>query len=238
MPPSQIIDLSHPLNASMQIYPGDPPFRCRPICTVEADGCSISALSLGSHTGTHLDAPAHFIVGGATVSDLPISQLVGAALVLRLPHLQPRERITWTDHLAPYADALKAHARSSGIVLLYTGWARHWGTPAYFDSPFLMGDAAARLVEFGVRVFGVDTMSPDEVPAPGGPEETAGGFATHATLLGAGVVIVENLRNLESVESGMTVSLVPLNLEGCDGSPVRAYAVAETATDPTSSQTQ
>ena len=229
MAPSKIIDLSYPLGSSLQIYPGDPPFVCRPMRTVATDGYSVCSLSLGSHTGTHLDAPAHFISGGATISDLPLDRLVGPALVLRFPALQAREQITWERHIAHYSELLAEHSgRSSGIVLLHTGWARHWGTPAYFDSPFLAGEAAKRLVELGVRVVGIDTMSPDEVPAPGGPEETAGGYAVHETLLGAGVVIVENLRNLDKVESGMIVSLVPLHLEGCDGAPVRAYAVAET----------
>ncbi|KAI5890099.1 putative cyclase [Schizophyllum commune H4-8] len=228
MAPSRIIDLSYPLGSSLQIYPGDPPFVCRPMCTVAADGYSVCALSLGSHTGTHLDAPAHFIADGATISDLPLDRLIGPALVLRFADLQPREKITWERHFAQSSELLAEHARSIGIVLIHTGWAHHWGTPAYFDSPFLAGEAAKRLVELGVRVVGIDTMSPDEVPAPGGPEETAGGYAAHETLLGAGVVIVENLRNLDEVESGMVVSLAPLHLEGCDGAPVRAYAVVET----------
>ncbi|TRM68950.1 putative cyclase [Schizophyllum amplum] len=224
MSSSKIIDLSHPLNSSIQIYPGDPAFECRQVCTVASDGFNMCSLSLGSHTGTHIDAPAHFIAGGATISDLSLDHLVGPALVLRLPDLRPREAITWHEHIAPHAEQLANHA--SGIVLLHTGWARHWGTPAYFDNPFLTEEAAKRLAHAGVRVVGMDTMSPDEMPISDG-KEPAGGFAAHEALLGAGVVIVENLRNLESVESGMTVSLAPLNLEGCDGSPIRAYAIAK-----------
>ena len=154
MAPSKIIDLSYPLGSSLQIYPGDPPFVCHPMCTVAADGYSMCALSLGSHTGTHLDAPAHFISGGATISDLPLDRFIGPALVLRFPDVQAREKITWERHLAQYSELLNEHAQSSGIVLLHTGWARHWGTPAYFDSPFLAGEVAKRLVELDVRVVG------------------------------------------------------------------------------------
>ncbi|KAF8870881.1 hypothetical protein BD779DRAFT_1578461 [Infundibulicybe gibba] len=122
---------------------------------------------MGSHTGTHIDAPSHFIPGGKTIDQIPLSLLIGPALVINLTHKKRRN---------DYA-ALEVLAR-------------------------------------GVRVLGTDTLSPDETPYGGCGGES--GFG--------GGIIAENLTNLEGLADGMRVYLLPLNLEGCDGSPVRAYA--------------
>jgi kynurenine formamidase len=108
------------------------------------------------------------------------------------------------------------------MLLLHTGWDAHWGTDAYFDHPFLDGDAAERVVAAGVRTVGLDALSLDET-VPGG--EPAGGFAAHLAVLGAGGVIIENLRGLDAVRAAEpVVSVLPLRLAGADGAPVRAVA--------------
>ena len=112
--------------------------------------------------------------------------------------------------------------RGARVLLLCTGWARNWAQAGYSDHPYLDVEAAQQLLGLGVKVIGLDTLSPDEIT----PE--AEGADVHRVVLGSGGIIVENLARLDAlVESGwkhVTVSLLPLNLDGCDGSPVRAVA--------------
>lgn len=211
-------DLSHKLTPNVQIYPGDPPFTCHSHASLEKDGYNVKAISMGSHTGTHIDAPAHFFADGKTIDQLSLSSLVGPALVVDATHKLAREIITWDD-LDPYSDRMK----EGTILLIRTGWSKHWCTPKYYDHPYLDRDAIKRVLATGIRVVGVDTLNPDETPFNG----VGGlhGFGVHETILGAGGVIAENLTNLEAIDGpGYTVSLVPLNMDGSDGSPVRAYA--------------
>jgi kynurenine formamidase len=109
------------------------------------------------------------------------------------------------------------------ILLLRTGWSDHWCTPKYLDHPILGQAAAERIMATGVRVVGIDTFSPDETRADG--TAGAGGFSAHEAILGCGWIIIENLRNLDQLQTdGFMVSFLPLNIKGGDGSPVRAVA--------------
>ena len=111
--------------------------------------------------------------------------------------------------------------RSCSVLLIHTGWSQFWSTPKYFEHPFLDQEVALKLVENGVRAVGIDTLSPDETIL----DETEGSFAVHQILLRSGIPIAENLNNLQGlVGQNLMVSLLPLNLEDCDGSPVRAVA--------------
>ncbi|KAG6856389.1 hypothetical protein H0H87_005007 [Tephrocybe sp. NHM501043] len=219
MDPTTIVDLSHKLNSNVQIYPGDPQFSCRPYATIVKDGYSVHSVSLGSHTGTHIDAPSHFFADGTTIDQIPLSSLFAPLVIvdLRKNHLQDRQAITWAC-LKPYAELM-----SPGVVLvLHTGWYAHWGSPKYFEHPFITRDTAEKIVERGVRIVGVDTLSPDETEyqGVGGLQ----GFGAHEVFLGVGGMIVENLTGLDNLQGQTHIGLVPLNLEGCDGSPVRAFA--------------
>jgi kynurenine formamidase len=219
--PGGFIDLTHPLaDSAVQLYPGDPPFTCRPHATVPKDGYSVHDISLCSHTGTHIDAPSHFFADGKTIDQIPLSTLTGPALVVDLMRKQLKERqmIEWGD-IEEYAPQM----REGVILLLYTGWSQYWGTPKYYDHPYLSRDAAKRVLESGVRVLGVDMLNPDETPYNG--VESTHGFGVHQEILGAGGVIAENLTNLQALgDEPSVIALVPLNLVGSDGSPVRALA--------------
>jgi kynurenine formamidase len=184
--------------------------RLRPARTLERDGYRVSHLHLGSHSGTHLDAPSHVAGDGTTVDQLPLHLLVGPAVVVDLRDLGPREPVEW--------ERLAAGARPGRMLVLHTGWDRSWGTSAYEDHPYLSAEAARALVDAGVRVVGTDALSIDET---GG---TA--FPAHEALLHAGGVVVENLTNLAAVDHPEPVlSVLPLPLRGVDGSPVRAVAL-------------
>ena len=231
-----LIDLTQPLDSNVPVYPGDPPFSSQQFCTVDKDGYSVHALSCSSHVGTHIDAPSHFIADGATIDQLPPSAFILPALVVDVSHKKERECISW-DAVETMADRI----RPGTAVLFHTGWSRYWGQPGgrYMDHPWLAADVAERVVALGVRLIGTDTMSPDQSPVvdPGaGSGDGAPDFGVHRAILGAGGLIVENLTNLdvllnmqqsdtaEHAGTVVMVSVLPLKITGCDGSPVRAIA--------------
>lgn len=185
--------------------------------TIARNGSNVSRLTIGSHTGTHLDAPVHFLEGAAAVSDVDLSSLVGPAIVVDVRGKGFHAAITWDD-IAPQAGKL-----GPGVTLLLcTGWSQHWGRQEYMKSPHLTEEAARKIAEHGVRVVGIDVFSVDGEVLEGSGETNA----VHRLLLGNGVLIAENLTNVEALLDGSAyfVSLLPLNLQGCDGSPIRAIA--------------
>jgi kynurenine formamidase len=213
----RIVDLSHPVDDDTPVYPGDPVARFTPAATLAADGYNVLHVRMGSQTGTHVDAPYHFLEEGARIDELPLDLFLGPAVVADVRGKPPHGRIEWSD-LEPYADRLVP----GRMLVLHTGWDEHWGTDAYFDHPFLTGDAAARVVAAGVRTLALDALSLDETVVDGVPRD---GFAAHLAVLGAGGVIVENLRNLAAVGTPEpVVSVLPLRFAGADGAPVRAVA--------------
>ncbi|KAH9856748.1 putative cyclase [Lenzites betulinus] len=216
------IDLTYTLDENVPIYPGDPAFSCCPTQTIPNDGINLHAISLGSHTGTHVDAPYHFVEDGARIDEVPLSAFIGNAVVVDLTQKTSRELITWAD-ISSYTELIcrKTQLPNGVFVLLHTGWSRYWQSPTFFDHPFLTHDASQRLLDLGVKLIGVDTLSPDETHVDGSTTD----FGVHHAVLGAGALIAENLTNLEAIQTGdWLVSLMPLKLKGCDGSPVRAFA--------------
>jgi kynurenine formamidase len=214
----RIVDLSHPVHDGMPVYPGDPAVRIRPATTVPEHGYNVLHVAMGSQSGTHVDAPYHFLDDGARIDELPLELFLGPAVVADVRRKPPRGPIEWDD-LAGCAHRLGA----GRALVLHTGWDEHWGSDAYLAHPFLTGDAAQRLVATGVRTVAIDALSLDETVPDGEP---AGGFAAHEAVLAAGGVIVENLRNLAAVRAGEPVlSVLPLRLRAADGAPVRAVAL-------------
>ncbi|KAI8978217.1 putative cyclase [Trametes punicea] len=216
------VDLSHILDETVQVYPGDPPFSCCPVLTIQKDGLNVHTMSMGTHTGTHVDTPFHFIEDGARTDDMPLSAFIGNAVVIDLTEKKPKDTVTWTD-ISPHSDVIsrKASLENGVFVLLHTEWSKYWQTDMYFEHPFLTRDAAQRLVDLGVKLIGIDALSPDETRLDGSTPD----FGVHEIVLGAGAVLAENLRNLNAIQTGdWLVSVVPLKLKGCDGSPVRALA--------------
>jgi kynurenine formamidase len=206
-----LIDLSHPITDGMQVYPGDPAVHLHAALTLARDGVAVTGLSIGSHTGTHIDAPSHSVAGARTLADVSLDELLGDALVLSLPGLREREVYGW-DRLVG-----SVPARLPPIVVLDTGWARWFGTPRALAHPALDAAAAAELVARGMRILAVDTLSPDLTTEP------AGTFPVHEVVLGGDGLIVENLRGLEQLPGTARIGFFPLRLDG-DGAPVRAVA--------------
>ncbi|KAI0821177.1 putative cyclase [Irpex lacteus] len=219
-----VVDLTHSLVSSeVPACDGHPKYAACCLSHVSrGDVSTCHSLTMGTHTGTHIDAPYHFIENGTTVDKLDLSLLTAApAVVVDLRWKKAREPIHWED-FAKYESRL----REGVALLLCTGWSKNWKTSRYAEHPFLDVGAAIRIMEKGVRVIGVDTMSPDEI----GEEGDTG--RVHREWLGAGGIIVENINGLERIlelgtSNDLRVSLLPLNLVDCDGSPIRAVAWEE-----------
>lgn len=208
----RLIDLSHPLGTGMPVYPGDPEVAFEHALTVEGDGVAVERLDLGSHSGTHLDAPSHSIAGGRTVDEIPLDLLWGSARILRA-EVSAGKEIGLSHVEVP--EALPA------IVCVASGWDRHFGTALAVDHPHLSRELAELLWERGARVLGVDMLSPDPT------SHAAAGMPVHEFWLGNDGVIVENLVGLGGVPNELTLSLLPLRLTGIDGSPIRAVGFIE-----------
>jgi kynurenine formamidase len=183
------------------------------------DGFHVQHISLGSQTGTHVDAPWHFAENGPRIDELPLSRFVCRLVLLDVRGLAPRTVIGW-DRLA----ALESVLGPDAALVLFTGWPAHRGTDAYFDHPYLDADACARVLALGVRTFAVDAPNLDETRFD---RPAAEGFAAHRLIAAADGVIVENLCSLEDLDAGpYLLSVLPLRLTGADGAPCRAVALA------------
>jgi len=200
----RVYDVTVPLATGLPVYPGDPPFEIEPAAALGSAPFRLSRLSLTTHTGTHVDAPAHFLEGGATIDQLPLEILVGKA---RVVEIVARERIDRSD--------LEAQdLRDDLRVLLKTRMSGQLLRPGYqTDHLYLTKDAAQYLAQAGLKLVGFDYLSVDR--------HGSVDFPTHAALLGAGVVLIEGL-DLSEVEPGeYDLTCLPLRVAGGDGAPAR-----------------
>ncbi len=214
----QIIDLSHPLLSDMPVYPGDPAVKIVRQASIEADGYCSAKLALGTHAGTHVDFPAHLLPRGAVQQRLLLEKFMGPGRVF---DLVGKQTITAAD-LYGLSIVSDSHLDRCEFVLLRTGWAEQWGTKNYYHNwPCLAPDAASWLAAQGLKGIGLDTPSPD----PQGDET----FASHCVLMEAGMVIVENLANLDLLsvptDQGFTFQCLPLPIHDGEASPTRAVAI-------------
>lgn len=214
-------DLSHPVTDGMLVYPGDPGVAIAPALTVAQDGVLVERIEMGSHTGTHVDAPAHTLADGRTMADVRLDELVGEALVLHVRGLRDGQRYGW-DELTQAGDIPDT---VPAIVIIDTGWAEWFGDARATRHPHLDADAAAELWRRGMRLLAVDTLSPD---ATG---EGAAEFPVHEIVLGGDGLIVENVCGLADLPRRVRVGFFPLRLQG-DGAPVRAVAFLDGETAP------
>ncbi len=224
-----LVDLSWPVAPGMPMYPGDPPMALERMGSIETHGWLSHRASLPAHSGTHMDAPAHVLPGGATLAELPLTRFAGpgAVLDLRQRAAAPFGPVTEAD-LAPLLPAISEGAEGPAFLLLMTGIEALWPEPErYYASGGLTEGAARLLAAFramgpGLSGIGLDCGSADTPDAPTKPEQ--GGLPAHRALLGAGLVIVENLRGLADLpQDGFTFLCLPIL--GLDGSPVRAAAL-------------
>jgi len=210
-----VIDLTHSITEGMPSYPDDPIAKLIPSGEYERREPRITAISLCSHTGTHMDAPSHLFAGGRTITDAPADYFIGKALVIDCRGLKEGESIS-RELIKGYGERLD----EADFILLCTGWDKKWGTEEYFDGfPTLDTWGAAEITRAGIRIIGVDAPSVDS------PRDTR--LSRHSQILSDNnVFIIENLKNLDLIV-GEVVQLIalPLKLSDIDGSPVRAVAI-------------
>ena len=201
------IDISVPVTAGMAHWPGDPEVVVNRIAAIGPESfCNLTAISMCAHTGTHMDAPLHFIEGGAPIEAMPLDAVIGPARVIEI--FDP-EKITRSE--------LERHElrRGERILLKTSNSSRIWKSNLFIeDFVYIARDAAEYLAETGVRTVGIDAYS------VGGLRKDL--QETHVSLLGAGIWIVEGL-NLERAAPGdYEFICLPMKLMGADGAPARA----------------
>ena len=204
----ELIDISVPVRPGMHVWEGDPPFRIDQVATIAGgDGYNGTRLDLGTHTGTHIDAPLHFVDGGGTVDAIPLDVLVGPCYVVDATAVEGQLDAAAVAglELPPVTDRLLFKTRNGAL------WERESFAPG---STAFTGSGAEALLALGVRLAGIDYL-------------TIGDEDAHNVLLGAGVVPVEGL-DLREVEPGpYTLFCLPLKVAGTEGAPARALLVRE-----------
>jgi kynurenine formamidase len=217
-PLQRIVDLSIVVDDDTQIFPGDPRPHFASATTIEGQGVNVLEVHLGSHTGTHVDAPFHFIPEGPVLEGTDLDRFIGNGVIVDVTGHEARQPITPGD-LEPYED----HLGPGVVVALRTGWSdRFLGTDRYLDHPYLDPATARRLLDLGLRTVAIDALNLDETVVDG-----PASFPAHMAFLGAGGVFAENLRNLGAVDfDDPLLCLLPIRLgANADGAPCRAVAL-------------
>lgn len=209
----KIYDISVLVSPDLPVWPGDPQVRIERVAKIEEGAnANVSGIAMSAHTGTHVDAPYHFLSEGSTVEHLPLDLLTGPAYVLDLPGVGV---ITSSE--------LRAANIPSGTTRLLiktnnSGYWKKYGSTFQTGFAGINSDGAGFLVDLGVKLIGMDYLSvaPYKQSRP-----------THEVLLKAGVVIVEGLDLTDIPQGHYTLYCLPLKLAGCDGAPARAILVSE-----------
>lgn len=204
MPP-KIYDISVDIRKGMHTFPGDPRFKSRQLKTVENDRYRLHQISLGNHTGTHVDAPAHFLEDGATVSELPLEILNGRVRVIEI-HNKMKVDVPELSNLVLVDDFR---------VLFKTRNSLFWRSKKSFQRKYVYMTLGASmyLVENGIKLIGFDYLSVEEY---GNTD-----FPVHRYLLGNDVILVEGLNLSEVDEGDYEMSCLPLKLADMDAAPAR-----------------
>ena len=192
-----MIDVTVPLSADVPVFPGDPCFHMEfPHRIAEGKPYNVASITMGVHSGTHVDAPYHFIEDGATVEALPLEIMMGKVRVVQVADVQS---LDLTDEIR-----VLFKTRMSGQLRK-----REFQE----DFVYLTPAASAHLVQAGIKLVGVDYLSVEKFQSPD--------YASHHTLLGAGVVIIEGLDLTEADPGEYDLTCLPLRMVGADGSPAR-----------------
>jgi kynurenine formamidase len=226
---THVLDLSYAINDKLVAWPGDEKyFEAKINATIEKNGYFTRSFWMLEHYGTHLDAPAHFPPGKATIDQIPANKFFGPAVLLDVRDEAAKD----ADYRLPVSQIEKwerAHGRipPGAIVLLRTGWAARWPDAQRYRNqdkqgkmhfPGFSTEAAKILVDRSISGLGCDTLSVDY----GASED----FSVHHLALGAGLYHLENLPDLSKVpEAGAFLVVAPIKLEGGSGGPVRVFAL-------------
>lgn len=210
----KVIDLTHTISNIMPVYPGTEQPRLTPASTYETDGFKETLITMFSHTGTHMDAPAHIFESRSSLDSLPVSHFVGKALAIDCSDLGLGGRIT-AERIMKYEAA-----ESADFLLFFTGWDKKWGTEEYFGNyPCITEDAADFIIKSRKKGVGLDTIGIDPIADTN--------LSIHKKLFESNdIVVIENLTNLQDVlGEPFTFCALPMKYENSDGAPVRAVGI-------------
>lgn len=206
-----IIDLSHSIQPNISVYPGDEAPIITNMATIAQNGYQAKRLIFNTHTGTHIDAPAHLIPKAKTLDQFPAQHFVGQALIVDCRTVQ---HAISRQHLESQINHDEAE-----FILLLTGWDRHWQTKTYLSGfPVLSPTAAKWLAGLGIKGIGLDCLSLDK------PESTE--LPNHRCFLEKEIVIIENLTNLNTIANTICqLYCLPLLVTASDAAPARVIAI-------------
>jgi len=214
----KVIDLTLTVSNKIPTFPGSPQPNFIPWENIKEDGYNLELLFLSTHTGTHMDAPHHFLEKGAKIHEISLKKLVSEAVLIK-SRKKSNESITKTD----IQKFEKKHGKIDGFssVIFSTGWQRNLQKDYYFTkNPGLSVSAAKYLASKKIGLVGIDSPSIDL--------GTDFKFPVHQIFAKKGMLIVENLANLEKIKSSkFHLVVLPLKLKGATGSPVRAIAFVD-----------
>lgn len=210
----KVIDLTHTIREKMPVYPGTDTPKFSPANSYEKDGFKETMLQMYTHTGTHMDPPAHLFAGRKTLDQFPASQFIGKALVIDCSGLSEGEKITMEriDKYGKTADGVD-------FLLFNLGWDKRWGTESYFgDYPCIDDEVLEYIINGNYKGIGFDVIGLDPIADVD--------LTRHKKLFEAcDIVNIENLKNLDLCGSDVFwFSCFPLKFEDSDGSPIRAVA--------------
>ncbi len=216
----RIIDLSYLIEEGMTTYPvpWHPVVEITQLGRHGIENRESRRIVLGTHIGTHVDAPRHFIPKGGTIEFMPLDLMVGPATLVDFSHAKAKQEFGVDD----FRKAL-GRERPRRLVMRFD-WSRYWGTMAYYQTqPFISEEAAQWLIDRGVRLLGMDTAQPDS-PDNGrtGPKDSP----VHKIMLAKGCYLLEYLCNLRKIrQSRFELIVAPLRLKEGDGAPARVLAI-------------
>lgn len=215
-----VVDLTFPLEDGMITYPSasHSRFEASVLGRIAIEGRETRKLTIGSHCGTHIDAPRHFYAGEIGVDQLCLNTLIGPAVLVNMGELAPGATIRKSDVEVKIQQYDKVER-----LIIRTDWSKYWNTDQYyFDWPTLEHDAADFIIDKGIKLLGFDFPSPD--PAYGGPDRSCD-CPLHKRFFKNKIILVEYLTNLDQLQEGLIwLMAIPLRLKDFDGSPARVSA--------------
>ena len=210
------LDLTLEISKSIPTFPGSPTPQFLKWSTIKDDKYNLELLFLSSHTGTHLDAPYHFTENGKKIHQIPVTRLIGKALLVKIKKLKD-QKITKKD-LIEFEDK-HGKIKNSTSIIFFTNWQKNSKKKFYFtNNPGLSKSATEYLISKKINLIGIDSPSIDL-----GKDNS---FTSHKMLAQNNILIVENLANLEKIPVlEFDFIILPLKLKDTTGSPVRAIAI-------------
>ena len=214
----KVIDLTLTVSNKIPTFPGSPQPNFIPWENIKEDGYNLELLFLSTHTGTHMDAPHHFLEKGAKIHEISLKNLVSEAVLIK-SRKKSNESITKTD--IQKFEKNHGKIKSFSSVIFLTGWQKNLQKKYYFTkNPGLSVSAAKYLASKKINLVGIDSPSIDL--------GTDSKFSVHQIFAKKGMLIVENLANLDKIKSSkFHLVVLPLKLKNATGSPVRAVAFVE-----------